>query len=158
LVVSIKAALRNMYGDIPDNALLPIDTTTLHIVPKSQHADPTPEPPEITIGVTIKLIPLGNGKMEALFIMPNGDIAIPFIGVSIEYAYSLIPQNAVPPIPIPTISSQCTTKDVCSTARHTFNFGEAAVGMKVIMFARYVYIKHPTKSGGYGAGVPGIVS
>src|ERR1019366_5893064 len=39
LIVSIKAAMRNMYADIPDNALLPIDTTTLHIVPKSQHAD-----------------------------------------------------------------------------------------------------------------------
>jgi hypothetical protein len=158
LIVSIKAALRNVYSDIPDSALTPTDTTVTHIVPKSQHADRGPEPEEITILVTIKLDSLGGGKEEVLFLMPNGDIAMPFLNANVEYSYSLIPMNAVPPVPVPATSAQCDFKDVSSTARLILNLGEAAVGMKIVMFARYVYIKHPTKSGGYGAGVPDIIS
>ena len=147
-----------MFGDIPDNALTPTDTVTTHIVPKKNHAAHVPEPPEIVIDVTITMTPLGNGKMEVHYSMPNGDIAMPFPGVNIQIAYSLIPINAVPPVPSPATSAACDFSDVISDARQIMNLGEPAVGMKLVLFARYVYIKHPTKSGGFGASVSKTVA
>ncbi len=153
LIVSIKAAIRDVYSNIPDANLLPVDITTTHIVPKANHADPTPEPEEIVITVGITLTPLGGGKMEAVFTTPTGAIAMPFLGVTIQIAYSIIPINATPPVPSPATSGACAVHDVISTARHIFDLGETAIGMKMVLFARYVYIKHPKKSGGYAESV-----
>ena len=158
LKISIKEAIYNMFGDIPDNALNTTDIATTHIVPKRNHAHAVAEPPEITIGVTINLNPLGGGKMDAHFLTPTGDIAMPFPGVNIQVAYSLIPINATPAVPSPATSADCDVHDVISEAHHIFAFGEEAIGKKLVMFARYVYIKHPLKSGGYGSSTPKTIA
>ena len=115
LIVSIKASIWNMYSNIPDANLLPVDITTTHINPRGSHADPTPEPALITVLITITLEPLGGGKMAATFANPHGDIKIPFVGASIQWGYSLIPINATPAVP-----SQPLTLDDVRAALQAF--------------------------------------
>ena len=158
LVTSVKAAVRAMYTDVPDSAITITDTLTLHIQPKSDRKDPTPEPPEIKIIPGIAINSLGGGKEELVFTLPTGDIAKPSADVDIEIAYSLVPIGGTPPAVPPATSIDCTNHQVISAARFTLSLGETAVGMQLVLFARYVYVKHPKQSGAFGAAKTVVVS
>jgi hypothetical protein len=153
LLGKIKAAIVDMYGDIPDNAINKTDTKTLGIKKKSDRKKRTNSPEEIKGSVTIKLIPLGGGKVWVICttgVSSNRPSKLNKM-VNIELAFSLIPINATPPVPQPATSKKCDTFLVVSTAKFLLNLGEEAPGFRLVLFARWVYTKHPAKSGSFGS-------
>ncbi len=92
---------------------------------------------------------VGEIKEEEMEIYPN-----PAVGVDIELAYSVIkPGDAAP-----ATSLQCINHQVVSDARFILSLGETAVGMQIVLFARYVYVKHPKLSGAFGVAKTAVVS
>ncbi len=153
----LKVAIRNMWTDVPDSVITITDTTVLHLVKRADHADPTPEPEKIDVLVKIALDPVGGGNVWCDFTKMTGGGGKLNDFVQIEIAYSLIPINAVPPVPSPATSAQCTNHLTVSTSHYLLELGEVAMGMKLVLFARWVYVKHPKQSGAYGVSVPTTV-
>lgn len=149
----LKVAIRNLWTDVPDSVITITDTTVLHLVPKASHADPTPEPEKIDVLVKISLDPVGGGNVWCDFNKMTGGAGKLNENVQIEIAYSLIPINATPPVPSPATSAQCTNHLTVSTSHFLLELGELAMGMKLVLFARWVYVKHPKQSGAYGVSV-----
>src|ERR1035437_629826 len=149
LKVQIKAAILVMYADIPDNAIILLDTTTLGITKKANRKKAVKDPAKITVLVVFGITALGGGQMRITCRTATDAKRNSKLNryVNIEISYSLIERTGI----APATAAACTYKTVITKANYILELGEDAAGMKLVLFGRWVYTKHPTKSGSYGS-------
>lgn len=156
LIIQIKAAFATIFSDIPDSAILPADTTNLLIKPKSSRKKRQNVPKEITEVVHVFLIPLGGGKMKVICRKEKNSKRGSKLNrkTDIEIAWVMIERKAI----IPNTSASCPNKQVISTSKFVLEIAADDVGMRMVLFARWVYVKHPKQSGEFGTGANEIVT
>jgi hypothetical protein len=156
LAVKIKAAFMDIFSDIPDSAIKQVDTDNLFIKPKSQRKKRTNTPTQITEKAYPMLIPLGGGQMRVLTHKEKKSKRGAKLNrrVEIEIIWILVERNDK----ITVLPSDCPNKQVISTANFVLNLGAEAGGMRLVLFARWIYVKHPKQSGGFGTGANNIVT
>ena len=156
MITLIENALYDVYSDIPDSVIKETDTLNLGIKPKSDRKKPTLEPALITSLVVIGLKALGGGNVQTTCRTSSDNKKASKLNenTDIEFAYSLIAPGETPP----ATADECKVKAVVTKAKDVLELGEAAVGKKLVLFARWVYTKHKTKSGKFGTSVSITVS
>jgi hypothetical protein len=154
LVIEIKAAINKMYGDIPDNVIIPDDTKTLGIKPKSDRSART-LPPEIITTPVVSMESLGGEKIAAKFFKATGIKRASKINkkANIETVYSIIKIDGVSP----ATAGDCTDKVTLTKANSVLSFPGKS-GYKIVSFSRWIYSKHPALSGGFGNAVTCIIT
>ena len=149
LILQIKAAILDIYSDIPDSAINKTDTLTLGIKPKSDRKKPVLIPGQITATTIIGLTPIGGGNVEVMIRtnIDNKRASKLNRAADIELAYSVLAAGDVAPV----TSDQCSVTKIVTTARYLLKLGENAGGKKLVLFARWVYTKHEEQSGTFGS-------
>jgi hypothetical protein len=160
IIKAINTAIHNMYADIPDNVIIPADTAALNIVPKANRQDPT-DPAKITALVIPVVEALGGGKIR----VKSKQSASAKRGkklndaVEIEFSYILVDaRTGAIPATVPVTIPPSVTVLTVSEANVVITLPDTALGMRIVLFARWIYVKHPDKSGGYGTSGNDIVS
>ena len=156
LIVTIEAALRDLFSDIPDSAIIPEDTLALGIRAKSDRKKAEKDPPKITELVVIGLKSLGGGMVEVSCRTSSDTKKVSKLNpsVEIELAYSILDKGEA----VPADSSKCEFKETVTKAKWQLELGETEVGKKLVLFARWVYTKHKGKSGNFGSAVSIVIS
>lgn len=156
IIKAINIAIHNMYADIPDNVIIQADTDALHIVPKADHQDPT-APEKITALAYPVVEDLGGGKIRVKTKKSSSAKRGSKLNdaVEIEFSYVLVDaRTGVIPATVPAGATILTV----SEANIVITLPDAALGMRIVLFARWIYVKHPDKSGGYGVSGNDIVT
>src|ERR1035437_4798080 len=140
----IKAALVEVYSDIPDSAITIKDTSTLNIRKKTDRRKRRTHA-KITETVVDGLTPLGGGNVEITCRITKSSKRASKLNryTDIEICWSLIERKGMPP----ATAKECTDKKVITKAKYILELGEDAVGMRLIIFVRWIYTKHESKSG-----------
>lgn len=157
LIVSIDAAITDMFSDIADSAITATDTSNLNIKPKSARKKAQLTPEKIT--ELIYPVVESQGGLQVLIISKQAASAKRGKklnkAVSIELSYVLI--NAITGVIPTTVPDNATVITVTKT-RFLLELDSSAAGMRIVVFARWVYPAHPKQSGGYKNSGNDIVS
>ena len=144
----LEKAFGNIYADIADSLITSDDELNLHILSRASHKQRSAEPPQINDLVVISLKGLGGGRIQrSVRTSSDSKTASKFAGADIEYRW-VIYESAGDPLPQPPAAPfQCPNSEVATQAISIMELGAENAGKKLALFARWIYTKHPARSG-----------